>query len=64
MDATESMTGNARIDDGSDEHIDSSKFAERAFLNDICNNTKIDKDSLQAALRDNESAKSFTFSRT
>lgn len=63
MDGTESMTANGRTDDGSDESIVSSRFAEKAVLNGIGKMTKIDKVSLQVALKEDETAQSFTFSR-
>lgn len=58
------MIANGRTDDGTDESIVFSKFAERSVLNGIGKMTKIDKVSLQVALKDAYCAQSFTFSRT
>lgn len=58
------MIASVRTDDGSDKSIVSSKFAERAVLNGIGKMTKIDKVSLQLALKDADRAQLFTFSQT
>ena len=61
---TACLTANGRTDDGSDESVVSSTFAESAVLQGIGTMTNIDKVSLQVALKDSSKAQSFSFSRT
>lgn len=63
MDASESIKGNGRTDNGSDQSIVSSTFPERAVLIGIDKITRNDTMTLQAALKDSENAHSFMFSR-
>lgn len=51
-----------RTDDGSDESIMSARLAKRVVLNGICKMTKIERPSLQVALKEDYKAKAFSFS--
>lgn len=64
MDVSESMTGNGRTDEGSDESIVSSKFAECAILSGIGKITTIDKMSIEVALKNCKNAQSSTIYRS
>lgn len=64
QDGREMMEATARADDGSDESIVSAKLAEKAVLNGIGKISKIDPIKIQVALKANDDAKSFRFTRT
>ena len=64
MDGRESIDAIGRTDDGSYETILSSSFAERAVVNGIGKFTKTDTVKLQVALKNDDDAKQFTFSKT
>lgn len=58
------MTACGHTDDGSEKSIVSPKPAEKAVLNEIGKIIKIDKISLEAALKNGSSAETFSFSQT
>lgn len=58
-DGTESMNANGCTDDGSNKSIVSPRFAERAVLNGMGQMTKMDKVTLQVALKNTTEAQSF-----
>lgn len=62
-DGDESLKTVGPTDDGSDESIVSLRLAEKAVLEGIGRKTKIQSLSLQVALKEDDDAQSFTFSR-
>lgn len=63
-DGDTTITALGRTDDGSDESIHSSKFAESAVLKEIGEMSQIKAANLQVGLKNAEAAQSFSFSCT
>lgn len=63
-DGAEFMSATRHSENDSDESTVSLKLSECADLNGIGKMTKLDKVTLQVALKNNTEAQGFTFSRT